>query len=237
MFNQVKEKIINWLLKDIHIYEGHFGKDSVTLTDLITMTLVTPSASGQIGMDLPNDGRPTIFRGGAVEHLVTTEDVPSLASGIDSSTEIVVRAGPATGPSQVTVGDVEAFELPDGGSKDVVVDFQLPIEVDLITDNPTVTFRYVVTIAGGGNADVDFNLFTKYIGVTEQVDKADDESLSISAATINIVDEVHSVTFNLNKSLIADDDRITLRLERAGAADAFSGAVAVLQNARFDFDS
>ncbi len=74
MFKWLREQLTNAWLKDIHIHEGHFGKESVILTDRITMSNVSPVASGEIGMDM-SSGRPEVFVDGAARKLAHTDEL------------------------------------------------------------------------------------------------------------------------------------------------------------------
>jgi len=133
----------------------------------------------------------------------------------------------STGPSKVTTGKIEAFELPDGGSKGVETSFVIPDGNKLIA-NPMIHVSIVVFSAGSGNNDVDFDVGAKYIAVGDLTTKTDDETISFAVPMINTVNEMKHMTFELDRSLIGDDDHISLNQVRDGSVDAFDGSIALL---------
>ncbi len=150
--------------------------------------------------------------------------------GADDGNPLVVRADPSTGPSEVTTGDLLAFELTNGATKAVLLDSHRPVDMSLVV-NPVIHFHFVVTNTGSGNGNVRFQLAIKYIADGELTTKANDETLLATVAVINTLNEHHSHTFTLDVSLITAADRhFSFKLERLGAdvLDTYDGAIGIL---------
>ena len=133
-------------------------------------------------------------------------------------------------PAQVAVGDMLAFELPNNQTRAVISNFEVANDVDL-TVNPTLNVQFVVSDEGTGAGDVRFEMDVRYIDVGEQADKTIDETLTVDKTVVNTEDQLQEVSFTFNASLIANGDRVSLRLKRLGgdANDTFDGDIAILE--------
>ncbi len=136
-------------------------------------------------------------------------------------------------PSTVTSGDFSVFELRDGVIDGVLGDYRIQSTVDLSTVNPTLTICFVPTVTGAGNANVRFQLTMRYVTVGELTTKTADEILLETVAVIDTADEMHIVTFTLDRTKMAANDTTSFDLVRLGgdAADTYTGRIGIIEHA------
>ena len=159
------------------------------------------------------------------------------ADGAQVSDPLAIKADPITSPSQVTSGDLIAFELPNAATKAVLADEVTPINLSLAV-NPVLDIHFVVSSAGTGAGNVRFRLLVRYIDNGELTTKAVDETLPRTIGVINTLNEHHTFTVTLDASKIsATDHHISFKLERLGAdvLDTFDGNIAILDAAQIVF--
>jgi hypothetical protein len=83
----VRQWLVRWLMRGVHLPEVHFGERSITCSpagvgDVIRWSASKPAiAAGDIGMDTAT-GRPAAFVGGVSAPLATSADVTAASSGI-----------------------------------------------------------------------------------------------------------------------------------------------------------
>ena len=138
----------------------------------------------------------------------------------------------STGPSEVDVGRLKAFELPNGSTKGVDGSFTIPTGATLTAD-PQITFNFSVSNPGSGNANIRLQLAAAYVAVGELVTKVADETILATVAVVDVADEQHQTTMALDRTLIAASDLVIFNLSRIGGVDppdTYEGAVAFVHD-------
>jgi len=182
----------------------------------------------------------TVLRTYTFPNQTGTVELTSVAGVVSDAVSIQWEADPDTGPSQVSRGSLTGFELPDGGTKGIVGYLEIPLQADLSVTtgaDPILTIQYWVHTVGTGNNDVDFDVDGFYISDTELVTKALDQTVSESSATIDTLNELHTESFTLTRSLITAGDRLKFVVNRDGSGDAYDGAIAVIDNGTLAYRS
>jgi hypothetical protein len=134
----------------------------------------------------------------------------------------------------ITNGDSISFELPDGSTKAVVGHAPLPSGIDF-TGHFRLVVYYAVSTPGPGSGNISLRGNFKYIAVGELMTKANDETITLLSGVTNTDDRLHRVEFNLNPSLMAENDFMSCKIERLGLTDAYNGNIAILEVGRLDF--
>ena len=187
---------------------------------------------GYVASQLGNDsGVPGTSIKDALDSLLAS------TAGTDSSKTIKLEPDDS-GPSEVEVGNVTVLELPDGSVKGVNCYFSIPRDVDLSTDDPTVTFYFVISSTGGGNANIRLRTEARYVAAGEQIDKPIDETVLQTEAVVDVDEELHEINIVLDRTLMAIDDFVILNISRLGDADppdTYSGNVGAILQQRFDY--
>lgn len=142
MFTNLKQKFVNWLLKDVHIQEAMFGKNSVKLTDLIKFTTTaSPTTAGELGMDTAT-GRPQAYIGGVVKNLAHTDE-----TGGDIATQANMEAQTAS-----KIVDASVFKYHPAAAKAwVLVTYSGGVPAATVSNNVTS-----ITDVGTGDLTVNF---------------------------------------------------------------------------------
>lgn len=134
-------------------------------------------------------------------------------------------------PSVVGSGKLEVFELPDGSTRSLSSESQIRDGVSISID-PILDAQLVVTTLGAGDADVDLQLEITYIAVGELTTKAVDETVLVSCPIVNILNLMHTCSFQLDKDLIIGGEVAQVVISRLGGADAYTGRVGLLKTSR-----
>lgn len=136
-------------------------------------------------------------------------------------------------PSVVSSGNLEVFEFPDGLTRSLSSESQIRDGV-LISANPVLDAQFAVTTNGAGNADVRLQLQITYIAVGELTTKAVDETVLLTCPVIDTFDQLHTCSFQLDKSLVVGGEVAQVVLSRLGGdgADTFTGKVGILKTSR-----
>ena len=174
--------------------------------------------------------RPICLYGENKEELRAGDTLPGGAGLGTAASANYPITGTTGSPCEVTLGNMPVFSLENGATMGVVGHTGLPDDIDLSTDNPIVHMAFAISATGGGS-NVRFSLEMKYIAVGELVTKAPDETLLLTKAVINTINELHTVMFTLDRTKIEATDHIEFHLERLGSAgpDTFTGAVGVME--------
>jgi len=138
--------------------------------------------------------------------------------------------------SYVYSNEVPTWNLPNNVTRGIVSVFRVPRGFDGTTD-PVVRLDVFTVVLGAATANVRFQLTARYIADTELSTKAADETILQTESIINTLNENNQISFTLDGTLIADNDYVSLHLERlsSDAADTFTGRIGVAREARFDF--
>ena len=142
---------------------------------------------------------------------------------------LVFISDPDTDPSEVQVGELITFELPDGDTKGVLADA-------IVAEKPgkvNLDMRFVVLGTGGAGQNIRLRAQARYIGIGEQADKAIDETVLLTVPVPNVQDEVFQAVMPFDRTLIEKDDIFNIVLERLGndGADTFTGDVGLVDKA------
>ena len=163
--------------------------------------------------------------------------VTGLQSASDNASLWLSWEEDSSGPTlDVITGEIRGWVLPNTTTTGISTQVVTPKAMDTATD-PILQIPLWVHMTGAASANVRLRLEARYIANGEQVDKTVDETILQTFPVTNTGDELHLTSFTLTGSLIALSDTINLHLERLGsdAADTFTGQIAIVKSARFDY--
>lgn len=157
--------------------------------------------------------------------------------GIATNSEHFNNHADATSPVEVIQSNILVFELSDSLTSGVIASIKLPKGLNLNV-NPVVNYAFTITLAGSGNANVRLQLEATYIADTELTSIAVAETFLVTVPVVNQLRRLHQITFTLDRTLIAANDRVRLHLSRLGgdAADTYTGDIGILESGRFDYE-
>jgi hypothetical protein len=145
----------------------------------------------------------------------------------------------ASSPAEVIVSgtDVKVWELDN--TKGVLLNFELPDDIDLATIDPVLEIVLVTSQEDDGatNGTATFTLDGRYVADAELFNKALDESaLTPDGGQPTIIDTLtqrNSIAFTLARAKMAAGDAVTFQLTKTGGT--FAGKVGVLRNAKLTY--
>ena len=165
----------------------------------------------------------------------TTQKALATLDGIAFPSESVVAEWVPDngGPNEVFISGTDAFVYEIVSGKGVVLNLELPENVDLAV-NPVLEILYAVSATGGAGGTVAFALDAKYVAAgTENLNKVDDEALTSTPTVTNTLSRLHRLTFTLDRTKLAAGDGMTFHLQRTGGT--FDGDIGIFRNAKFRF--
>lgn len=150
--------------------------------------------------------------------------------------ESFALAADTAGPPNSMIGEMTVYLFSNSVTRGAVAHFDLPQGIDL--DEPVKAhFAFGVETIGVADGDISLAFSSRYIATEELITKPLDESQSMVKPVINILAELFTVVFTLDKSLLADGDHVELRIQRIGAdiLDTFTGRVGIMQSVQLQF--
>ncbi len=167
----------------------------------------------------------------ASAHYAGIDDELGIIAANRVTTSFIRFKADGTKPSESDIAQITGFELPNNKTKGIDGDFRILSGITLTVD-PLLTFSFVVSKTGAGAANVRLQVEARYVAVGEQIDKAVDETILITKAVVDVLEEEHQVAFSLDRTLMAASDRVVLNLTRLGSdgLDTYTGDIVVNWN-------